>query len=294
MVKYLEKTRAKILHVHSVHDLPGPLAALFRGDSQLVLTPHFHPRINSSLGRLLFSVYRPMLFKLMEVARGIICVSEFEASLVERVFPNSAQKIRVIPNGIDQELLTEHSWREPGEPRLLYVGRLEAYKNVDKIMKALVILRKEHPGLALTVVGRGPLKPDLLHLAARLEITGNIDWIEGLEKSELYNLYTSSTIVVLPSDLEAFGLVAAEAIGAGAPTIVANSTGLSEFVKAGLALPIEPPVNEQKLASKILQVLESPREFSPKRKSSGLILSWDEVARRTFSFYESLDTHATN
>jgi len=288
-VRYLEESRSSILHIHSLHDIPGPLAALFRGDSLLVLTPHFHGKINSTLGRFFFSAYRPLLFKLIERVDRIICVSEFEASLVRNAFPNSFGKIQVIPNGIDVELLKEYRWRKPEEPRLLYVGRLEAYKNVDKILRALAILLKETPNLRLTVVGRGPSKLELSNLASNLGLAKSVDWLQGLPKSELYKLYASSTVVLLPSDLEAFGIAAAEAIATGAPTIVANSTGLSELVDAGLALPVEPPVDGRGLASRISEVLESPEDFSPRGRSSNLILSWDEVAKRTFSLYESLE-----
>jgi len=67
------------------------------------------------------------------------------------------------------------------------------------------------------------------------------------------------------------------------PTIVANASSLAEFVEEGLALPVETPVDDSKLAVKIGEVIDDPKKFSPKGKRSPLIISWDEAAEKTFS-----------
>jgi glycosyltransferase involved in cell wall biosynthesis len=75
----------------------------------------------------------------------------------------------------------------------------------------------------------------------------------------------------------------AEAIGVGVPTIVANTSSLAEFVEEGLAVPVEPPVDELKLAAKIGEVVDDPKKFSPRGIKSPLIISWDEAAEKTFA-----------
>jgi glycosyltransferase involved in cell wall biosynthesis len=203
-------------------------------------------------------------------------------------FPDSAGKIKVIPNGVDSELLSQYSWSPPASPRILFVGRLEKYKNVDKILAAFAVLKEKHDSLKLTIVGRGPVKEQLLSQAAQLKLGSNVEWLEGLTKPELYELYESSTMVVLPSYLEAYGIVVAEAIAVGTPAIVANSSALSEFVTAGLATPIEPPVETEKLVNAMSLVLENPKSYSSKSRTSDMIQSWDDVAAKTFETYQSL------
>ncbi len=288
LFKSLRRCPSEILHLHSIHDIPGPLAAIFESKSPLVFTPHFHGEINSTLGKILFTTYRPILRKLIERVARIICVSRFEARLMRNAFPRSSGKIELISNGLDFQLLSKYSWCPPEQPNILYVGRLERYKNVDKILGAVAELRKKNSQVNLTVVGRGPIKNELVDLAARLGLGRNVEWLEGLRKPTLYQLYSSSSAVVLPSELEAYGIVAAEAIGLGVPTIVANSSGLSEFVEAGLALGVEPPITREILAARISEVLENPETFSVKDRSSELLLSWEEVAERTFALYESM------
>ena len=289
-VKILRACRSRILHLHSIHDVPGPLAAILesKSGSSIVFTPHFHGKFSSSLGELFFEASRPVLGMVVDRVDCIICVSRFEAGIMGEAFPGSAEKIKVIPNGVDSELLSQYSWSPPASPRILFVGRLEKYKNADKVLSAFAILREKHPSLKLTIVGKGPAKEELMSLAGQLELGSSVEWLEGLKKPELYSLYQSSTMFVLPSYLEAYGIVVAEAVAVGTPAIVANSSALSEFVTAGLATPVEPPVETEKLVEAMSLVLENPRSYSSKRKTSDMILSWEDVAAKTFETYRSL------
>lgn len=290
LVKILRACRSRVLHLHSIEDVPGPLAALVESNSRssIVFTPHFHGKFNSALGRLFFEASRPLLSRVMDRVDCIICVSRFEARMMGKAFPGSDRKIKVIPNGVDSELLSRYSWSPPATARILFVGRLERYKNVGKILMAFATLREKHPSLKLTVVGRGPAREELLSLASRLRLGSSVEWREGLKKSELYALYESSTMSVLPSNLEAYGIVVAEAVTVGTPTIVANSSALSEFVMAGLAIPVEPPVEVEKLVGVMSMVLENPKSYSSRGRRSAMIQSWDDVAAKTFETYESL------
>jgi len=290
LVKILRRCRSRILHLHSIHDVPGPLAAVLEASSEssIVFTPHFHGKFSSNLGRLFFEATRPVLSRIMNRVNCIICVSKFEARIMSEAFPSSAGKITVIPNGVDSELLSDYSWSPPATPRILYVGRLERYKNVDKILSAFAILRENHPSLKLTVVGKGPVKEELLSLSKHLGLGSTVEWLEELSKHELYEQYRYSTMLVLPSYLEAYGIVVAEALAVGTPAIVADSSALSEFVGAGLATPVEPPVQTENLVDAMSLVLEDPKSYSLRGKTSDMVQSWDAVATKTFETYESL------
>jgi len=287
LVKRLKECRSEILHLHGIQDVPGPVASMFDDGSATIFTPHFSGQVQSGLGKFFFAGYRPLLNQLIDKVSFVICVSRFEARTMSQVLPDSTQKIKVIPNGVDFGLLSKYRWRRPDAGAILYAGRLERHKNVDKIIRAFQSLQRADDELSLTVVGRGPMKDELVDLANELGLRSKVRWIDGVGKDALYSLYSSCSVVVLPSDLECFGLVAAEAISLGVPTIVTDSSALSEFVDKGLAQPVEPPVSPDKLESKLSLVLEDPAAFSPRKDSSGLILSWDEVAKKTCDLYES-------
>jgi len=110
LVRILRSCRSRILHLHSIHDVPGPLAAILesRSGSSIVFTPHFHGKFSSSLGKLFFEASRPVLSKVMDRVDCIICVSAFEAGIMGAAFPGSARKIKIIPNGLDIHGLRQH------------------------------------------------------------------------------------------------------------------------------------------------------------------------------------------
>ena len=286
--KRLRECHSQVLHIHGIHDLPGPIAGFLEKDSGIVFTPHFGGSIYSRLGRVFFSLYRPIIKELFSRVDAIVCVSKFEASSLQGAFPESRNKIQIIPNGVDFGKLRNYRWHEPPRPTILFAGRLEHHKNVDKIITAFRTINRDNPSTRLVIVGRGPAKSELFQLSRDLGLEGKIEWVDGAEKAKLFQLYSSSTMVVMPSEFEAYGLVAAEALSLGVPTIVADSTALSEFVTAGLAQPIEPPMTSEKVLQSIAQVLKDPEGFSPKLTPGEGILSWDEVAERTSSLYETI------
>ena len=282
LFKLIRESHPQVLQLHCIHDVPGPIAGIMRGKSSLIFTPHFVGRLNSGLGRILFGAYRPFIRQLVAKTPRIICISRFEAKLMTDTFPESSGRVEIIPNGVDAELRKKNQWKEPATPSVLYAGRLEKYKNIHLVLRAVAELRKTYEGLNLTIVGKGPYKGELQQLAHGLDMNGNVKWIDRLPQSELFPLYASSSAVVLASEYENWGNTVAEAIGVGAPTIVADATSLHEFVEDGLAQPVSTPVNESKLAEKIGQVLENPKQYSPLGVASPLIKSWDEVAKMTF------------
>jgi glycosyltransferase involved in cell wall biosynthesis len=284
----LRRAHPHVLHIHCIHDLPGPIAGFMAAKTPIVFTPHFVGKVNSRLGRLIFPTYQQVIHKLLPRVSIIICSSHYEAQLMETSFPESRDKIKVIPNGVDTDYRYTNPWKEPAQPTILYAGRLEKYKNVDKIIQAVSHLHETHRDLRLTIVGRGPFKEELQRLSSSLNLNGSTEWLEGLSREELFSRYSSSTVFVLPSESENFGMAAGEAIAVGTPTIVANASGLAEFVEEGLAQPVETPVNDVNLAECIEQVLEDPRSYSRAEKKSSIIKSWDEVAEATFDVYRAI------
>ncbi|HYY91855.1 MAG TPA: glycosyltransferase family 4 protein [Candidatus Dormibacteraeota bacterium] len=282
LFRLLVESHPQVLHLHSVHDVPGPIAGMMPRSGSMIFTPHFVGRLNSGLGRIFFGAYRPFIREFVEKVPRIICISRFESRLMLETFPESHGKIEIIPNGVDSDLRERNQWKEPNDPSVLYAGRLEKYKNVDLLMKAVSGLRSKHDRLRLRIVGKGPHREELTRLCHSLAMDDCVDWYDRLPQSELFPLYASSSAVVLASEHENWGNVVAEAIAVGTPTIVANSSSLAEFVEEGLAQPVEPPVDEKRLASVIDQVLDNPKKYSPRGIKSRLIISWDEVATKTF------------
>jgi len=276
-----------ILHAHSFHAFPAATAALMKGSSMLVVSPHYHGRGHTQARERLFQVYRRTALKaLVKRADKILCASDYERRLVEKDFPSAATKILLLPNGVDLEDLKKVR-RHPSEGlKILSVSRLERYKNLDKLIEAVGILRNRGLDAKLTIVGRGPYEQRLKSLSERLGTAELIDWREDLTKDQLHEEYASSNVFVLLSSDEAFGIAAAEAMIIGLPTVLADAAALSSYVEKGLALGVSLPLSAAAVADRIVEAVQhEPPDVELIWRH---FLSWGAVVDRLEAIYQGL------
>jgi glycosyltransferase involved in cell wall biosynthesis len=154
LFSYLRRHAADfdVVHVHSYHTVIGHAAV--RSHLPFVFTPHYHGTGHTPFRSFLHRLYWPAGARLFRAADAVICVSDVERDLVIRDFPGTSGKAVTIPNGINQKRLApDDDAGSFGDPVVLTVGRLERYKNVDRIIDAFRALPYQ---ATLVVVGDGP------------------------------------------------------------------------------------------------------------------------------------------
>jgi glycosyltransferase involved in cell wall biosynthesis len=225
--------RYDVLHAHSYHALAALPAAL-TNDVPLVFTPHYHGTGHSRLRAALHPIYRPVGRRILARSGRIICVTRAERELLSRHFPAAAARIVVIPNGTDPapDLVVPP---EPGRS-ILCVGRLERYKRVDRVIRALSHLDDDHH---LDVVGAGPARPEWEQLAYRLGLAERVVFHGRLGEHDFAARLAVAAAAVSASAHEAFGMAVADALTAGIPTVASFIPAHRELaVMAGSAVPL--------------------------------------------------------
>lgn len=276
-----------LLHAHNYHAFPAHYAAAAkRRKASLIFSPHYHGGGHTFFRNLLYLPYGYITRNDFSKCDAIVCVSEFEKNLLLSKFSSAIelknQRISVVPNGIDKSKF--ENLKEVKKSRsVLYVGRLEKYKRVDILMRAIQILDKdvkEGSKFGLTIVGSGPEKRHLLSLSKEINLESNITFYENLSKDNLIKLCSSASVFVSLSQKEAFGIAIAEALAAGTPCVVAPSSALSEWIDNVNCFGVDDPNNPAVVAERIKAVagttVTDPR-----------VLDWDEVAKRLLEIYES-------
>ena len=180
-----------------------------------------------------------------------VAVSRFVAGRIVRAGVPS-RRVRIIENGIPVERFTPVESRTPGElPTVVFAGQLILEKGLQVLLEAA----KGMPAAAHWVIaGVGRQQGELEVLAQSLNVparfAGQVDSAE---------LFRRADIVVVPSLWdEAFGLVAAEAMAAGAAVVVSDAGGLPEVVgEAGVVVPRGDAVA---LRSELERLIRSPEE----------------------------------
>ncbi len=153
-----------IVHAHGYHSVV-PLLATTAGARPIVFTPHYHGTGHSPLRKALHVPYRRVGKSVVDAAQCVICVSEAERRLLLTHFPSADSKSVVIPNGVDLEMLEAARPFPKDRPTIVTGGRLETYKHVDLVLRAVALLG---PDFDVVVTGNGPERPRLESLAREL------------------------------------------------------------------------------------------------------------------------------
>jgi len=132
-------------------------------------------------------------------------------------------------------------------PVIAFVGRADdPRKNVALLLQAFHLVRRELPAARLRLIGAPPNEP----AAAGVEIAGVVE--------EIAPLLRESTLLVLPSFQEGFGIVVAEALACGVPAVVTPSGGPEAIVRASGAGRVMTSWSERELADTLIELLGSP------------------------------------
>ena len=190
----------------------------------------------------------------------------------------------MIPNGLDLSEFINLKRETDDFKRVLYVGRLEPYKGVQHLVQ---ILPKLENNVVLEIVGTGPSRKQLETEARRLGVLERVSFYENLPRNELLQKYVNADAFVLLSRFEAYSIAVAEALTAGTPCIVANTSALCEWIDNVSCFGIDFPIGLNKLAETVNYVLNNVEKLSVASTGhiGSKILDWSEVVARLENLY---------
>lgn len=209
---------ADLVHVHSYHAACG-FAALTGFVAPVVFTPHYHGDGHSQLAVALHRVYRFIGRALFRSAHAVVCVSRAERDAILRDFPSTAGRTRVVPNGVDTVAIraAEPFVGEP--PTVLSLGRLEPYKGVASLVRAVPALPQD---AQLVVVGQGSQREELEKLTVELGVADRVRFLGVIDTESVHRWLRTARVLVSLSEHEAFGMAPLEAACAGARVVLSD------------------------------------------------------------------------
>jgi len=288
MLIRLRKAKFDIVHAHDYSTFPFHFSVLAKCQ-KLIVTTHFHGESSSSFRNSLRRLLKPFGKRTLKKAERIIAVSEFEKSLLTRHLKIDAEKITVIPNGVDFSEFSGLRRRPHDFKSILYVGYLLDYKGVQYLVEVLPKLADD---VVLEIVGTGPIKPFLERRARELKVYDRVRFYENLSRRKLLQKFVDADVFVLLSKYEAYSLVVAEALTAGTPCIVANTSALSEWVDNESCFGVDFPISLDELARLINSVLDNGADKRAMKKWIGTkIPDWNNVAYELESIYLKSEDH---
>jgi glycosyltransferase involved in cell wall biosynthesis len=176
--------------------------------------------------------FKKPLIDSIKTADYLWTLTQHETDYFQSNFNIDSQKIILAGNGVDNESIIEtNQIKFPKNQRLLFIGSFAFHKKIDVLLEAFSCILKKHPDLKLILAGQKTLYfPKIEKLIEKLCLSEHIDFKFNFSQSELSELIDNSTMLVLPSIQESFGLVLIEAWSRGKPVITSDIPTLKELI----------------------------------------------------------------
>ena len=225
MYNALKKAKFDLIHAHCFTSFM-PLAVSRIAKNKFIFNPHFHHMGSTLLYRMLKKIYDPVAgYHFFRNASLIVCNSVAEKDLILDRFQIS-NEIEVIYNGVDTNRIKNAKPFDIDGKLILYVGRVEKYKNIEVAIQAVKHLPREHH---LYVIGKGSYEGNLKGLTDKLGLNDRVRFLGYLTDEEVYRWLKTCSVFIHLSEIESFGMTCLEALAAGKP-VIANDDhfGLKE------------------------------------------------------------------
>lgn len=241
-------------------------------------------------------------------ADRLVAATPAEASQLVGLYRADAERIRVVPPGVDHELFFPRPRDEAsarlhlaGARLLLFVGRLQAHKGPDIAVRTLAEAVARDPHAAEDVVlaivggpsgsGHGADVARLMNLASALGVGERVMFFPPQPQARLADFYAAAEALLVPSRSESFGLVALEAEACGTPVVAAAVGGLRYVVDDGVTGFLVDGHDPADHADRVLEILGDrarSRRMGAAAVAHSLRFSWDATASEILAVYREL------
>ncbi|WP_199247614.1 glycosyltransferase family 1 protein [[Phormidium] sp. ETS-05] len=294
----LEEFQPDIIHV--VNPAILGLGGIYYAKAlKIPLVASYHTHLPQYLKHYGLAMLEPLLWELLKGAHNQaelnLCTS---SAMVQELRNHGIERVDLWQRGVDTELfqpeLASEEMRSrlseghPDRPLLLFVGRLGAEKEIDRIKPVLEAI----PGARLALVGDGPHREALkAHFAGTP--TNFVGYLRG---KELASAFASADAFIFPSRTETLGLVLLEAMAAGCPVVAAARGGILDIVTDGVNGYLFDPDDEggaiaatkNLLANQSQDRLQSLKGIRENARQEAERWGWAAATAQLLQYYENV------
>lgn len=281
LAKALKKADFDIIHAHGFTTYAPYAAVKAKSNKKMIFNPHYHEFGSTLFYKFMRKVYDPTIGRhILKKADRIICVSNTEKSDLQSKFKIHDEKITIIPSGVDVEKMNIAEPFEFNGKLVLYVGRLEKYKNIHVTIQAMKYLPDDY---RFHIIGNGPYRQGLENLIRDLSLENRVKILSNVSNGDVCRSMKTCSVFITLSNIEAFGLTVLEALASGRPVIVNNKANLAELARKfeGCVVPMNiDEISKEGLGKTIMRIAD-------KRISANLDeYRWENIAKKYQRVYE--------
>ncbi len=259
MAEVAEEHALDLLHVH--YAIPHSISALLA--QQMLEAKRRLPFITTLHGTDITLVgldrsYFPITKFSIEKSDGVTSISDNLREQTVRVFGIS-NEIRVIHNFVNCKLYQPDHDKEgarqfapDGEKLILHLSNFRPVKRVLDCIRILALVRESYPA-HLLMAGDGPERGPAEHLARELGVSRHVSFLG--KRDHVERLIPLAHVLLMPSEMESFGLAALEGMACGVPPVATRVGGVPELVSDGVNGFLEAVGDVEAQAKRVLALL---------------------------------------
>jgi len=198
--------------------------------------------------------YLPITRYSIEQSDGVTSISEYLRRRTFDVF-SVTRPIEVITNFINTETYRPLERKANPRPVLIHISNFRPVKRVTDCVRILDRVRRQVDAV-LWMVGDGPDRGSAESLAVELGVDSYVEFLG--KQNMIPRLIQAADVLLLPSDLESFGLAALEAMACGVPPVATNAGGVPELVRDGITGFLAAPGDIERQADAVVRLLTDP------------------------------------
>jgi len=213
--------------------------------------------------------------KLARTCHRILAPTEREKENLIQYYDVPSGQIGVVPCGVnldrfypmDKKTARQQLGFEPDESIVLYVGRFDPLKGIERLLSAMSYLECHHRLRMVIIGGDGPQAPEsqeLQGLSRKLGIQHLVLFAGRVDQENLPPYYSAADVLVVPSYYESFGLVGLESLACGTPVVTTRVGVLENILKEGRFGHVVENGCPRKLAEGIEKFLECCEKLETK------------------------------
>jgi L-malate glycosyltransferase len=296
MAEVAEAYSLDLLHVHYAipHSISAMLAQqMLRGVRALPFITTLHGTDITLVG--VDRSYFPITKFSIEKSDGITSISDYLRQQTVDVF-GVANEIRVIKNFVncdqyhpDEQKTRAAMFAPAGDKLLIHVSNFRPVKRVQDCIRILAEARKRAPA-HLLMVGDGPERSPAERLARDLRVDRHVTFLGKQDHVE--RLLPLAHVLLMPSELESFGLAALEAMACGVPPVATRVGGVPELITDGVDGYLEPVGDVEAQVARVITLLTDEKLHRTMsraaRKTAGDRFCTDRIIPAYEKYYEEV------